>query len=120
MSSFQLLPYYSKFTNTVPLYGQAHVEYNMQGLLTNKLPLLRQLKWYFILGTNTFYAGKQNYYSEGFVSISNIGYKQFRFLRVDFVHGWENGGHTHTGIRIGIRPIMIGSLSLPKDKNGEW
>jgi hypothetical protein len=117
LKSFQLAPYY-KFSNTENLYGEAHVEYNLYGLFTNKIPLFRQLKWYFILGTNTFYAGNDNYYSEAFLSVDNIGFKLYRLLRIDFVHSWENNGMNRTGIRIGLR--MRGISIGASGQNGQW
>ena len=117
LKSFQLLPYY-KYSNTEKIYGEAHVEYNLYGLLTNKIPLFRQLKWYFILGNNTFYAGNDRYYTESFLSIDNIGYKLYRVLRVDFVHSWESNGSNHTGIRIGLR--MDGLRIGNSGQNGQW
>lgn len=117
LKSFQIAPYY-KFSNTANIYGEAHVEYNLYGLLTNKIPLFRRLNWYFILGNNTFYAGEQNYYTEAFLAVDNIGFKIYRLLRVDFVHSWESNGRNRTGIRIGLR--MGGILGTGKGRNGEW
>src|SRR5690606_5803291 len=37
LHSFQLAPYY-QYSNKENLYGELHLEYNMRGLLTNKLP----------------------------------------------------------------------------------
>jgi hypothetical protein len=101
MRSFQLAPYY-RYSNTASLYGELHLEYYMKGLLTNKIPLLRQARWYFVLGTNTFYASQNNYYTEAFVGIDNLGYKIFRFLRVDVVQSWNSLKQPATGLRIGI------------------
>ena len=107
LSSFQFAPYY-RYSNTAKLYGEAHIEYNLFGLLTNKLPVFRRLKWYFILGTNTFYAGQNNYYTEAFVSIDNIGVKLLRFLRVDFVQSWDAFGRRNSGVRIGLHSLGQG------------
>lgn len=102
LSGFLIMPYY-KYSNTESLYGEAHVEYNLNGLLTNKVPLLRSLKWYLILGNNTYYGGdSKNWYTEAFVSLDNIGYKLFRGLRVDFVHSWDSDKEQHTGVRFGL------------------
>lgn len=120
LRAFQLAPYY-RYSNTEKLYGEAHVEYNMQGLLTNKIPLLRQARWFFILGANTWYAGPHNWYSEAFVSVDNLGYKMFRFLRVDFVQGWDAWGRTNSGIRIGLRTSgMIQLGGSGGGEKGEW
>lgn len=117
LSSFQLAAYY-KYSNVDDLYGEAHIEYSLKGLLTNKIPLLRQARWYLVLGTNTYYAGKNNYITEAFAGIDNLGYKAFRFLRVDFVHGWNHLNQTFYGLRIGINGSGIIRVNL-RD-NEEW
>jgi hypothetical protein len=109
LQAFQLMPFYS-FSNDADAYGEAHVEYNMQGLLSNKIPGFRQAKLYFILGTNSFYANDNLWYSEAFVSIDNIGYKQARLLRIDFIRGWDNNKRTYDGIRLGLRLASINGL----------
>lgn len=117
LNSFQLAAYY-KYSNTNTIYGEAHIEYYLKGLLTNKIPLLRQARWYFVLGTNTYYAGKSNYIAEAFAGIDNLGYKAFRFLRVDFVHGWNHLNQTFYGIRLGINGSGIIRVNL-RD-NEDW
>lgn len=117
LKSFQLAPYY-KFSNTEPLYGEAHIEYNLQGLLTNKIPLLRRARWYLLVGNNTFYARQNNYYTEAFVGIDNLGWKMLRFLRVDFVESWDYTGTNHAGFRIGINANGPIRINVPHD--GEW
>jgi hypothetical protein len=101
LQAFQLAPFY-RFSNDASLYGEAHIEYNLMGLLTNKVPGLRQAKWYLILGTNTFYAREDLFFAEAFVSIDNLGFKIFRVLRVDFLHAWDAQRRTYNGIRLGI------------------
>lgn len=119
LGSFQLAPYY-KYSNLESLYGELHVEYYMKGLLTNKIPLLRQAKWYMILGNNTFYASQANYYTEAFVSITNLGWKMYRFLRVDFVQGWDNFSNTYTGIRLGFDLSTLGGSVGITDYKDNW
>lgn len=116
LHTFQLAPYY-RYSNTESIYGELHMEYYMKGLLTNKIPLLRQARVYFVLGTNTFYASQSNYYSEAFVGLDNIGYKLFRVLRVDLVHSWNSFNQPATGIRIGIRPGSLFSVNAGKADN---
>lgn len=117
LNSFQLARYY-KYSNTNSIYGEAHIEYALKGLLTNKIPLLRQARWYIVTGTNTYYAGPKNYIIEAFAGIDNLGYKASRLLRVDFVHGWNHLNETFYGIRIGINGGGIVRVNL-RD-NEEW
>lgn len=123
LSGFQLAPYYL-YSNKAELYAEAHVEYNLNGLLTNKIPLFRQAQWNLVLGNNTLFINENNYYTEAFVSIDNLGYKIFRFLRVDFIYGWDHTGQTRTGIRLGIDANAlggIGGVSIEEDSDKfEW
>lgn len=122
LQSFQLAPYYL-YSNKAELYGELHVEYNMRGLLTNKIPLLRQLRWYLLMGNNTFYVNQSNYYTEAFIGIDNIGWKFWRFLRVDLVRSWDSANRMHTGFRIGIDPNgLAGAVNTGpvRNDNTEW
>jgi hypothetical protein len=110
LKSFQLAPYY-RYSNVADIYGELHLEYSLRGLLTNKIPLLRQANWYFLAGTNTFYAGQTNYYTEAFVGVDNLGWKMYRLLRVDFVQSWDNLGRSMTGIRLGLN-FLGGSVKI--------
>lgn len=101
LNGFQLAPYY-RYSNTAKIYGEAHIEYYLKGLLTNKIPLLRQTHSYFVLGNNTFYTEGNQYYAEAFLGLDNLGYKFLRLLRVDFVYGWDSAERTYTGLRIGL------------------
>lgn len=119
LNSFQLANYYRN-SNTEKIYGELHFEYYMKGLLTNKIPLLKQARWYLVLGSNTFYAGNHNYYVETFAGIDNLGFKALRFLRVDFVYAWDKFNQTSYGFRVGIDPtgILRGGFGLGNDGDG--
>ncbi len=119
LQGFQLASYY-KFSNTKSLYGEAHVEYYLKGLLTNKIPLLRQARWYFVFGNNTFYAGKDFYHTEVFAGVDNLGWKLVRFLRLDFVHSWDSYNQSYSGIRIGVRPNALINLRFDDADGQEW
>jgi hypothetical protein len=102
LRSFQLAPYY-QYSNTAKLYGEIHLEYYLKGLISNKLPLLRQAHWYIVLGNNTFYTESNRYYTEAFVGIDNIGYKIFRGIRFDFVKGWDSYKLNTFGFKLGFK-----------------
>ena len=86
LNSFQLMPYYL-FSNTARLYTTAHIEYHLNGLLTNKIPYFKKLNWFFVLGGNAFYNNdaKQGYY-EAMFSIENI----FKVIRIDLVKSFQS------------------------------
>jgi hypothetical protein len=106
LSSFQLAPYY-RFSNTADIYGEGHVEWHLNGWLSNKIPLFRRLNWNLVGASNVLYIDNNNYYAEVSVGLENIGAKLFRFGRVDFVAGYQSGvSKPMVGIRIGLGDIL--------------
>ncbi len=86
LNSFQLMPYYL-YSNTSKFYMQSHVEYHLNGLLTNKIPLFKKLNWFFVVGGNAFYDNdKKAGYYEAMFSIENI----LKIFRVDFIKAFES------------------------------
>ncbi len=98
LQSFQFAQYY-EFSNKAPLYGEGHIEYHLNGLLSNKIPLLRQARYYLLFGSNAFYSSQSNYYAEAFVGIDNIGWKLVRTVRLDFVQSWDSHMSHNSGFR---------------------
>jgi len=86
LNSFQLMPYYA-YSNTSKLYTTAHLEYHLNGLLTNKIPWFKKLNWFFVVGGNAMYNNdtKQGYYEVMF-SVENI----LKVFRIDFVKSFPN------------------------------
>lgn len=118
LQSFQFAQYYD-FSNTEPIYGEAHVEYHLNGLISNKIPLLRQARYYLLLGGNAFYARQDFYYTEAFVGIENIGWKLLRPLRIDFVQSWDSFKGRNSGVRFGLSLSGL-SASRNNPANSEW
>src|SRR3954451_17843499 len=61
LNSFQLMPHYT-FGNTDKFYTEAHVEYHLNGLLSNKIPLMRRWNWFFVVSGNGLYLKDKQYY----------------------------------------------------------
>lgn len=118
LQSFQFAQYYD-FSNKADFYTEAHVEYHLNGLLSNKIPLLRQARYYLLFGGNAFYVNNNFYYTEAFVGIDNIGWKLFRILRVDFVQSWDSYKGHNSGIRFGLN-FPGASVSRNNPTRGEW
>ncbi|CAN5444969.1 DUF5686 and carboxypeptidase regulatory-like domain-containing protein [soil metagenome] len=111
LNDFELLDYYRFATNKD--YAEAHGEYNMGGLILNKIPLLRKLKLTEIIGAHYFYASYRgsatvkNYYETSF------GIEKFGLLRADFVLGFEDGKKARTGFVLGLKlNISNGSIRI--------
>jgi len=112
LNSFQLAPYY-RFSNTADVYAQAHAEWHLSGWLTNSIPGFRRLNWHLVGGSNVLYIDDKNYYAEVFVGLENIGFKIFRFGRVDFIAGYESGkGKPSVGVRLGFGEAMWALLGI--------
>jgi hypothetical protein len=97
LNSFQLAPYYQNST-TASLYGVGHIEHHFNGMLTNKLPLLRNLQWNLVIGSNAFYVNSTNNYVEIFAGLENI----FKLFRVDVIGSYLNGTPGQVGVRVGF------------------
>lgn len=108
LNSFQLLPLYL-YSNTDHFYSLAHIEHNFNGFFTNKIPGLRRLNLYLVMGANGFYIDGTRNYFELFAGLDNI-FKQFR---VDIVHGFIDGKSWKSAIRIGLR-------RTPRPRGDDW
>ncbi len=118
LESFQLAPYYL-YSNQEPLYGEAHVEWALKGFITNKIPLLRQLRWYLITGANAYYVNDQLYHAEAFVGLDNVGYDKFRMFRIDFVQCWNSMNMHTSAIRLGLSTSGLLRVNIG-DRDGAW
>lgn len=100
LQGFQL-PRYFQYSNIDQFYGTAFIEHHLNGLLTNKIPLFKKLKWNAVVGSNFLYLKNTNYV-EVFAGLENI----FKIFRLDVVSGYENGIHIRTGLRLGAGGIL--------------
>jgi hypothetical protein len=98
LNSFQLLPLY-RFSNSESLYWLGHVEYNLRGFITNKIPLLRKTGAYLVFGLNTCYVDQTRKHFEWFFGFDNI----FKQLRIDYVMARQPGQPLLTGFRLGFK-----------------
>lgn len=95
LNTFQLMPYYT-FSNTSNLFFTSHIQYHLNGLLTNKIPVFKKLNWFFVIGGNALYNNDtQEGYYEAMFSIENI----LKVLRVDFIKSFETS-NTDANFRI--------------------
>lgn len=100
LNSFQLMPYY-QFSNTARFNASAHIEYHLNGFISNKIPGFKKLNWFIVTGVNLLHIDQATGYQEYFIGLENI----FKVIRVDFVQGVEKMGSRPTGFRISI-PIF--------------
>ncbi|HWH61630.1 MAG TPA: DUF5686 family protein, partial [Ginsengibacter sp.] len=86
LQTFQMASYY-QFSDTSSFFTELHFEHSLNGLLTNKIPLIKKLNWSLVYGTNALYVNPYTRYAEAFIGLQNI----FKLFRIDFVTGFENG-----------------------------
>ncbi|HSU28388.1 MAG TPA: DUF5686 family protein, partial [Chitinophagaceae bacterium] len=97
LNGFQLLPLY-KYSNTSSFYGLAHIEHNFHGFITNKIPGIKKLNLYLVVGGNGFFMQGSTNYFECFIGLDNI----FKQIRIDFVQSYLNGKIYSNAFRIGL------------------
>lgn len=95
LQSFQLAKYY-EFANTDKFHALAHIEYHLNGFLTNKIPVFKKLNWFLVSGTNQLFLNNGNHYAEYFLGLENI----FKIFRIDAVQGKNSSGESRHGLRI--------------------
>lgn len=104
LESFQLMPYYA-YSNKDKFYSAGHVEYHLNGLLTNKIPGFKRLNWFLVGGANALYLKSGAKYSEAFVGLENI----LKIFRIDYVRSFSNDiNDNRRGIRISL-PVFATS-----------
>ena len=102
LSSFQL-PLYYRLSNDDRQYGLLFAEHHFNGFLTNKIPVIRKLKWNLVAGVGSLWLNAGNY-AEWHVGLENI----FRLFRVDVVKGYYKGNPEKMEFRISTN-VTIGS-----------
>jgi hypothetical protein len=101
LNGFQLLHVY-RFSNTNRFYTTSHFEHHLNGMLSNKIPVIRRLNWFFVIGANALYLDDSRQYYEYFFSIENI----FKIFRLDFVRTYDPKGNNTSGITFSARGLI--------------
>ncbi|MEO1011174.1 MAG: DUF5686 and carboxypeptidase regulatory-like domain-containing protein [Bacteroidota bacterium] len=100
LDAFFLLPYYDLSTNRSYLEG--HVEHNFKGYIMGKIPLLKKLNSHLIVSAKYLSTNGNRPYTEYGISLGNLGWKKFRFLRLGYVLSHFQGV-TERGFNMGIQ-----------------
>ncbi len=86
---FNLMPYYEFSTNKS--YFEGHLEHDFRGWVLGKIPGINQLNFNLIVGAHFLSTEEKKPYSEFSVGMDNLGFGNFRFLRIDYVRSYYNG-----------------------------
>ena len=100
-NNFRLLGSYVR-SNTASFCSEQHIEYHLNGFITNKLPILKKKNWNMVLAGHQFMIDSKDYYLEYSVGLENI----FKLLRVDFVTSINNGKYQTSSIVIGTGGLL--------------
>ncbi|QIE58898.1 carboxypeptidase-like regulatory domain-containing protein [Rasiella rasia] len=87
---FNLLPYYDLSTNKS--YFEGHLEHDFRGWILGKIPGINQLNFNLVAGAHFLSIDGKKPYSEVSLGIDNLGWGKYRFLRLDYVKSYYNGG----------------------------
>ncbi|WP_031425708.1 DUF5686 and carboxypeptidase regulatory-like domain-containing protein [Flavimarina sp. Hel_I_48] len=90
ITNFNLLPYYDLSTNKS--YFEGHLEHDFKGYILGKIPGIRALNLNLLAGAKLLAREVGKPYSELSLGLGNLGFGKFRFLRVDYVRSYFNGG----------------------------
>lgn len=104
-NSFFMKPYYL-MSHDQGSSVELHGEWQWKGFITNKIPLFKQLNWQGVVGAHALFQGDQQYIEMTF-GLNNIGFKLYRFLRVDGVVAWENDLKPMYGVRITLNNSLF-------------
>jgi Family of unknown function (DUF5686)/CarboxypepD_reg-like domain len=89
LNVFNFMPYYANSTNDS--YFEWHSEYDDNGFVMNKLPLLSSLKSNLILGFHNLAIPNRKPYSEITVGLNNLGFGKLKIFRVDYIKSFQDG-----------------------------
>ncbi len=98
LNTFQLAPYYALSQNQ-GRYAVMHLQHELLGAVTNRIPLIQRLDLRLLGGTNILYRSPTDNYVEAFIGMDNL----LNIMRLDFVRSWYADRPGTTGIRLGIR-----------------
>lgn len=112
--SFFMLPAYSKSFDR-GWANEAHLEWSLQGFITNKIPGFKRLNWTAVVGYHhllhpetihgnniALFNQPVQKYQEFTFGLENIGFSIYRFLRVDAVMALDNNIQPKWGLRVGL------------------
>lgn len=97
VQSFQAAPFYS-LSSSDNWFNTIFLEYSFNGMLTNKIPVVRNLNLRLIIGSNIIFMPQRNY-AEFFIGMDNV----FKLFRVDYVWALKNEIMPINGVKIGIK-----------------
>ncbi|WP_276978017.1 DUF5686 and carboxypeptidase regulatory-like domain-containing protein [Flavobacterium filum] len=105
VNQFLQLPYYAYSTNKS--YMETHIEYDTEGYIMNKIPLLNKLKSTLILGYHQLAIPDVRPYQEFSVGLDKLGFGKFKLLRLDYVRSYSGSSYVGDGFMFGMQFLSV-------------
>lgn len=99
--SFQTTSIY-QYSNTSDFYAELHLEHHADGMITNKLPLLRRWNWHLVDGVNALFVEPDRKHFEIFAGLENI----LKFIRIDAVLTLQDDSRPYVTYRFGFGGLL--------------
>ena len=100
LEGFFMLPYYE--LSTSEFYLEGHYQHAFEGFLLDRIPGIRKLGLTSVLSAKYLYTAADNPYMELAFGIDRLGFRAFRFLRVDAVVNFYDWNYNAFGVNIGM------------------
>ena len=106
LRSFQYATDY-QYSNTSSFFTELHFEHHAQGLITNKIPLLKRWNWYLVEGANYLHLAPSTNHLEIFAGLENI----FKIFRFDVLMNVQSGSRPAFTYRVGFGGLIGDALN---------
>ena len=104
IAHFKILPYYEIFAKDK--YYEAYLEYNDNGYILDKIPLLRKLGFFTIGSLKHTQMDDLNPYTEWSIGFDRLGWGKYRMFRLDIVHGYRDFKFWKSGLVLSASPTF--------------
>ena len=114
LNSFQYATDY-QYSNKSSFFAELHFEHHAQGLITNKIPLLKKWNWYLVEGANALHTGPATGYLEIFAGLENI----FKIFRFDVLMNIQSGYKPAITYRVGFGGLIGDAMNAIRFRRNE-
>ncbi|HEX5625361.1 MAG TPA: DUF5686 family protein, partial [Saprospiraceae bacterium] len=84
-----------------------HLEWDLKGRLLGRIPGVNRLGFNEIFRVSQLYVKEFRPYMEWSAGLGNVGYRFFRFLRVEWVNQFHSGGFRNAYLRVGLMSNIL-------------
>ncbi len=101
LNRFLALPYYD-YSTTKPHF-QAHFYHHFQGLLTDRIPLVKRMNLTLVFGSKWLFVEGESPYTEYSLGIDNLGFGAFRLFRLEFITAFKAWNYEDFRVVLGTK-----------------